>query len=57
MSIFYCESCHALRDSDEGCEEVNGELVCQRCAERLDDIEAAEAELFMQRMTEQRASK
>ena len=35
MSIFYCTSCAQLRDSDEGCEEIRGELLCQRCADEI----------------------
>lgn len=41
MSIFYCNHCDELRDADDGCEEIGGELVCIDCAEALDDADAA----------------
>ena len=43
MSIFYCHECDQTRDSDfDLCEEIDGELVCEACAELLeaDDEEA-----------------
>jgi hypothetical protein len=33
VSIFYCNRCDELRDADDGCDEVGGELVCVECAE------------------------
>lgn len=43
MSIFYCNHCDNLRDADDGCEEIAGDLVCVDCAEDL-QAEAEEAE-------------
>ncbi len=35
MSMFWCASCDNLRDSDDGCEEVDGFRL--RCVECMDD--------------------
>jgi len=33
MPMFRCDRCDEMRDSDDGCEEVNnGDLICHRCA-------------------------
>lgn len=37
--MFFCERCDFLRDSDDGCEEVAGHLVCAACADAMDDDE------------------
>ena len=38
MSLFYCQECDELRDSDDGCEEMSGGLVCEDCADNLREI-------------------
>lgn len=40
MSVFYCHECDELRDADDGCEEINGALVCVDCAELADEEDA-----------------
>ena len=36
MSVFICQECEQQRDADtEGCEEWNGELVCEDCFTEL----------------------
>ena len=46
MSLFYCDLCDTLSDSDEGCEEAPTNrygLVCIACVDELrDDGEADE---------------
>lgn len=37
--MFFCERCDFLRDSDDGCEEVAGHLVCAACADEIADDE------------------
>jgi hypothetical protein len=37
MSIFYCHRCDELADADDGCDEVDGELICVECAELEED--------------------
>lgn len=39
MSMFYCSRCAQLRDSDDGCEEVLGRLLCSYCGDEVDDEE------------------
>ena len=42
MSMFYCHGCCRMRDSDDGCEEYGGNLLCLGCSE---EYEADMAEL------------
>ena len=47
MSVFSCARCHAIRDSDDGCDESpGGRLVCVDCVDEMED-EDAEAQLFV----------
>lgn len=39
MSMFFCQRCDQMRDSDDGCEELGKNLVCLDCYEDL--MEAA----------------
>jgi hypothetical protein len=35
MSLFLCGECDQIRDSDDGCEETRGLLICVECADDL----------------------
>jgi hypothetical protein len=35
MSMFFCVECDQMRDSDDGCEETGGHLLCSDCADEL----------------------
>ena len=37
MSIFYCRGCDRVRDADDGCEELGGNLICHDCYDTLMD--------------------
>jgi len=40
MSMFLCDHCQHMADSDDGCTEYLGHLICEECAEDLSmDIE------------------
>jgi len=43
MSMFVCARCDSIRDSDDGCEEVAGHLVCAACADEIADDEEEQA--------------
>lgn len=38
MSIFTCAKCGGFASADDGCEEVNGRLVCVDCLSETDDV-------------------
>lgn len=37
MSVFVCSSCAGFADSDDGCAEKNGRLICEACEQEADD--------------------
>lgn len=37
MSMFLCKACDNLRDSDDGCEEYEGGLMCEDCMSNRED--------------------
>ena len=43
--MFWCAKCDQLRDSDSGCAEVDGKLICEDCEiNSIIDAEGEDAE-------------
>jgi hypothetical protein len=49
MSMFFCKRCDFLRDSDDGCEEVAGHLVCADCLEEAEGPDEVEEQVRAER--------
>jgi hypothetical protein len=54
MGMFWCQRCQELADSDDGCEDRAGTLICAVCMEELDDIAGAKEDQASMAREEQR---